>query len=140
MFDGNTSGETQPAQGPWLNRRATVRYRCTGEARGRVFLADSYRSLAAEVRDLSTGGAGLTLRQPLEAGALLYLELENAGQGLSLELLARVVHASAQASGAWHLGCEFVNQLSPEELRTLLKTSPSGGGSPEESPLPEPVR
>jgi hypothetical protein len=100
-------------------RRAQVRYRCERPAVGRVFIASSYRSLPARIFDLSAKGIGLLTEQRFEPGTRLNVELE--GSSAAFEIVADVVHATAQPDGGWLCGCALVWQLSDDELRLLLR-------------------
>jgi PilZ domain len=99
-------------------RRAYVRYRCERPAVGRAFFSNTFKSLAAQIVDLSVGGIGLVLDQPLEAGTRLNVELD---ADTPFEIVAEVKNSILQADGKWRCGCELVWKLSEDELRFLLK-------------------
>jgi hypothetical protein len=102
------------------DRRASVRYRCEKTAVGRAFIASSYRSVSARVVDLSVGGVGLVVDQPLEIGTRLHVELDGPAS-IPLELVAEIRNSVQQPDGSWRCGCELVWQLSEDEVRFLLK-------------------
>jgi hypothetical protein len=93
-----------PVGPAFVQRRATVRYRCPPATLARLFIANSFASLTAWVQNLSQDGAGLLVGCPLEPETILTIELESPGQDLSLELQGRVVHATAQPDGNWAVG------------------------------------
>jgi hypothetical protein len=101
-------------------RRATVRYRCPLATLGRVFIAASYKNLTAWVLDLSVDGAGLQLACAPEVGTWVSIELDSSTSDLTLELAARVAHATPRPDGTWTVGCAFDNRLSEEELEAML--------------------
>jgi hypothetical protein len=103
------------------NRRASIRYRCTRPIPRRMALAESFTSLDAWVVDISVKGFGLVLERPLEAGTLLFVELESSPTAPPVELLAKVIRSNPLAESEWLLGCEFVNALSEEELEAILR-------------------
>jgi hypothetical protein len=105
---------------PRAQRRATVRYRCPPATLGRVFIAESYKSIEAWLLNLSVEGTGLLMNQCLDPGTWVFIELESTNQKLCLELSARVAHATRQHDGSWMLGCAFGNPLSADELEALL--------------------
>jgi PilZ domain len=105
---------------PNKNRRACVRYRCTRPVPRRMAIVESYHSLDGWLLDISLLGLGLLLNGSLEAGTLLFVELESSPGTAPVELLARVVHATATPEKEWLVGCEFVNPLKQEELQALL--------------------
>ncbi|HJT79123.1 MAG TPA: hypothetical protein VJ739_18145, partial [Gemmataceae bacterium] len=56
----------------------------------------------------------------VETGALLSLDLlDNSGR-LATTMLACVVHVTAEGEGRWALGCNFIRELSEQELSALL--------------------
>jgi hypothetical protein len=101
-------------------RRATVRYRCAPATLGRLFIANSYQSLQAWVLNLSVTGAGLLLNHPVESDSWVLIELESPTTSLTLEVSARVAHATLQSDGSWLLGCAFARPLSNDELDAML--------------------
>jgi hypothetical protein len=74
----------------------------------------------AEVRDISVHGMGLVLRRRFERGTGLAVEIPGPDGQPADTLLAKVVHISARKDGGWLLGCNFVSELSQDELRRLL--------------------
>lgn len=74
----------------------------------------------AKLHDLSLGGVGLLLDQPVEVGGFLFVELTNASRIFSRLLLTRVIHLTKHDTDAYLLGGEFVSELAAEELRLLL--------------------
>jgi hypothetical protein len=71
------------------------------------------------LRDISPGGAGLLLSQRFEPGSMLIVELE--AKRPARCFAAQVVHATADESGHWIVGCEFIRPFSEEELHVLLQ-------------------
>jgi PilZ domain len=102
------------------NRRACVRYRCSRPIPRRMSIAESYCSLDGWLLDISVTGLGLLLERSLEAGTLLFVELESSPEAAPVELLARVVRAIATPESEWTVGCEFVNPLAEEDLAAIL--------------------
>jgi hypothetical protein len=103
---------------PTLSRRASVRFRCDRTPTRRVFLVESYRTLAAEVYDLSLGGVGLVCERALDLGTLLFIDL--LGMEVAPEYLARVVHSTPRDGNQYLIGCEFERALTQEELDAIL--------------------
>ena len=81
-------------------------------------MGDDTRRPAA-VRDVSLGGIGLLVADPVEAGWLLSIDLPGGAGRAGVALLACVIHAAPQAGG-WHLGCSFLRELSDQEFRAFL--------------------
>lgn len=74
----------------------------------------------ARIVNISAGGVGLLLACQFAKGTLLrFLLPAEADHGR--DLLVRVVREMEHRNGYWFHGCEFVHQLSDEELRGLLR-------------------
>jgi hypothetical protein len=112
------TGEVQLPQRPPANQRASVRYQCGLATPGRVLLGDGEEWQRAWVLDLSLGGVGLLLSQPLDQGSEVMIVLKSATQ--TFELPARVCHSSRQQDGDWLIGCQFVSKLTLDLLDELL--------------------
>jgi hypothetical protein len=74
----------------------------------------------AEVLNISASGVGLAVAQPVEAGALLNLDLVAKDGAASRTILACVVHVSQPGDQRWALGCNFIRELSEEDLKALV--------------------
>jgi hypothetical protein len=83
-------------------------------------IAESYCSLDGWLLDISVSGLGLLLDRALDAGTLLFVELESSPESAPVELLARVVRSAPAAANEWTVGCEFVNPLAEEDLAAIL--------------------
>jgi PilZ domain-containing protein len=97
-------------------RRLYVRY--SSEATTDVQLVDreSPQRLAAQVRDISCGGASLLLDCEIPAGQLLNVELPRTDGEPSKTVLACVVRCSPTTEGEWIVGCVFSRELTEEDL------------------------
>ena len=102
-----------------MNRRATVRFRCTPPEQGRAFLANSSKSVDGTVVDFSLGGIQLILDGYLELGTILRIEMGTEGTQPCVDLVAHVIHATKMESGEWRYGCEWARALAAEELLLL---------------------
>jgi hypothetical protein len=100
-----------------LNRRATVRYRRIPANHGRVFVANSSKSVDAWVLDLSEGGIGLIVGTYIEAGTPVRIEMGDTGKVPYVDLVATITHTSQLENGKWRCGCEWIRKLTPEELQ-----------------------
>lgn len=92
----------------------------------------------AVIRNISTGGLSLTLNRRFEPGSGLAIELPGE-DGTTATILAKVVHVHPQDEG-WLLGCDFISELSEEEVQLVLNLDPvshaslsSGEEAPDES-------
>jgi hypothetical protein len=102
-------------------RRVAVRYPGNPDAACRAY-SPSAGVYTAWVRDISATGVALLVPCEFEPGALLTLELENAGQGVSCVLQARVVHVlEVPPDRRWLHGCAFERPLTAEELHAFAE-------------------
>jgi hypothetical protein len=72
----------------------------------------------AIIRDIGHSGLSLTLNRRFERGKGLAIELP-AEDGSSSTVLARIVQVTAHPSG-WLLGCDFIGELSDDEVQHVL--------------------
>src|SRR5262249_53114060 len=100
-----------------FERRATVRYQCSCEASCSSLAP--FERLHGKVRDVSTQGIGLVLRDSIREGTQLVIDLKTRNPGIYLTLLARVVHTREEGEGAWTIGCEFITVPTEEQLQAL---------------------
>jgi hypothetical protein len=75
---------------------------------------------SAKVLDLSASGIGLLVNQPIEAGTLLSLELQGEAKESARVILGCVVRVDIPAPGEWVLGCNFIRELSDQEMQGLF--------------------
>jgi hypothetical protein len=111
VFDTEPEGRASNEE-----RRATVRYRSTLSACCRT-LSENNTSWRARVRDVSALGIGLALRDRLEPGRLIEIDLERTPGNVIRSLLARVVHVQPDVGSDWMAGCAFTTELSEAHLR-----------------------
>ena len=100
---------------PGAERRASGRRPSTARVSYQPIAADGDAPKAARVRDVSALGVGLILPRPVAPGALLRVDFEGVTGGVVRSVLARVVHAAADAGGV--VGCSFVRELDEATLR-----------------------
>ena len=99
--------------------RAWVRYAPRQETPCQVQTLTDHERWPARVQNLSTGGVGLHLKEQVEIGRFVLVELISASGLFSRLLLTRVVHLS-EHGGGYLLGGEFISELPDSELRFLL--------------------
>ena len=78
------------------------------------------RKIDVWVKNLSKGGIGISLGQPLESGAEVMIFLKSSDQKSCFQKGSRVVHSTQEIDGSWRVGCEFASELTDEELDALL--------------------
>jgi PilZ domain-containing protein len=74
-----------------------------------------------EVLNISASGIGLLMPVAVEAGTLLNVDLLDANGHALRTILACVVHTTERNGGDHAVGCNFIRELTEEELQTLLQ-------------------
>ena len=75
---------------------------------------------SAGLLNLSASGVGLLVDRFVDAGALLNVELGAKDGGAARTILACVVHVTERDPGQWALGCNFIRELSEDDLNALV--------------------
>lgn len=119
--DPSESPEPIPlSHSPPLDRgecRSQCRYRCNWETPYRLNMEIG----TARVRDLSTGGIRLELSHQVEMETPMSVELFNKAGNYWHVKQIRLVHAEPASEQRWVVGSEFLRELSPNQLREVLK-------------------
>jgi hypothetical protein len=74
----------------------------------------------ADVANLSRGGVSLRVDERVELSKTVALALQAPRGGFRWRGRARVIYIVNQRNGRHLLGCQFLHELSDEELRRLL--------------------
>jgi hypothetical protein len=104
------------------DQRVWIRFPCKIQATYQQVGADGVPHFA-EVENISASGIALVIDEPCETGVLITLELHAAAGTAVRTILACVVHAASQRDGRWALGCNFIRELSDEDLQVLVAAS-----------------
>jgi hypothetical protein len=72
----------------------------------------------ARVRDISASGIAFATEKEIPTGTLLNAVLHG-GHGQTFAILACVVHVSSSPDGGFVAGCNFIRQLSEQDLHSL---------------------
>jgi len=104
-------------------RRACIRYLChldgSCQPAGQPITGESW---LGKLRDISATGVKILVNRRFEVGTLLVLELPRPGWEASRMLLCRVVRAAKAPIGRdWEIGCTLANELSDDEVQSLLE-------------------
>ena len=111
---------TETQAPPSMDQRTWVRYPVTIQTRFQKIGDPDERQHPAEVLNISASGIGLLLTGPAEAGSLFNLELIGKEGQLIRTILACVVHSTVRANGDIVVGCNFIRELTEDELKSLL--------------------
>jgi PilZ domain len=74
----------------------------------------------AQVLNVSSSGMAVKFERHLPTGALFSAELHNGNSKEKLTILACVVHVTIQPDGQRISGCNFIRELSEQDIRLLL--------------------
>jgi hypothetical protein len=97
---------------PGIERRAFVRHFCDIGV-----VVDAW---PARVENISRGGVKVVVSRRFEVGTVIKLEVRVPGEADFYMLLAKVVRVVQEPTGSWGLGCEFVQEITEEEMQELL--------------------
>jgi c-di-GMP-binding flagellar brake protein YcgR len=78
------------------------------------------RTYSGQVLNLSASGVGLDVKVAVDAGTLLSVDLIGTEGKVIRTILACVVHVTTKSAQEWSLGCNFIRQLSEEDLKALI--------------------
>jgi c-di-GMP-binding flagellar brake protein YcgR len=109
----------EQAQASHADKRVWVRYECMLQADCRRISDPDAAPQRVHVLNISASGIGLALPAPVESGALLTLDLLDKDGRQVCTILACAVH-TAQHAGDCAVGCNFIRELSEDELQSLL--------------------
>ncbi|MCI0462437.1 MAG: PilZ domain-containing protein [Gemmataceae bacterium] len=115
---------SEPSEATEQDRRVWVRYPADLETTY-AEAGGGGRRLAARVRNVSLGGVNLAVDRPLDPGALLSIELPEAGEHTPSAVLACVVHVTQASAEEWHAGCTFSRELTETDLEAFGAQRPA---------------
>lgn len=110
----------QKVQADGDDNRVWVRFSCELKASYRKVGDVADQAQPAEVLNISANGIGLAVQPTLQAGSLVNVDLFDKNGRMMRTMLACVVHTTQRASGDYAVGCNFIRELSEEELQSLL--------------------
>src|SRR5262249_10613987 len=102
------------------DRREAIRFACNLKARFRPISLLQIVPVPAQVCDLSILGIGLICRVPLAPGTFIVISLEKTNGTCSIVPTARVARPAPAKGNFWLLGCSFIKELSPDNLKALI--------------------
>jgi hypothetical protein len=100
-----------------VDRRAWPRHLFEIDIACNLIEASREVRIPARLRNISSAGAGLVVPHPPQRGSVFGVELPARDGQDRLTLLACVIHATRDPLGEWAVGCQFVNELTSEELK-----------------------
>lgn len=112
--------EAQASVSSWLSRRVGLRYPIGPSTGARVSTEDPVFRRRVRVHDVSQHGMALLLPEALPLGQEVYIQISNRDLRLSYDLGAEVRHSTPHKRNRWIVGLRFHQELTPEELASLL--------------------
>jgi hypothetical protein len=109
--------EKPPAPG---DGRSWVRFSCSVQAACDTVPPNGGAPESVQVINLSPSGVGLVVTRRIDTGSMLSLELRSPSGRHACTMLACVVHASGRDSGQFAIGCNFIRELTDQEMQSLL--------------------
>jgi hypothetical protein len=116
---GAFGGQRQKPSAP-DDQRTWVRFPCRVKAACQVVSDPPEAPWPVDVLDLSPSGIGLSVERPIDPGTLLNVDLQDGAGRITTSMLACVVHVTDREDGGRVLGCNFIRELSEQELNALL--------------------
>ena len=114
---------SQRPQNQGMDRRATRRYTPSEGLKCAINPFSGETNSPATLVDVSQGGIGLLSRQAVEAGTSLIVTLSKTVSHFACRELVCVRHVKRGRQGTYHVGCEFVKQLTLGDLQALAPAS-----------------
>jgi hypothetical protein len=108
---------------PPPDQRAWVRFQSEARAVYRLVRGDATEDQSAQVLNIAPGGVGLRVPEPVDLGCLLSLGLQNPRGEAVLTIMASVIRITQQEDECV-LGCNFIRELSAQEIKALVRPTP----------------
>lgn len=105
---------------PPSDQRTWMRFPCNIQVAIQSIGGENGVRIPAQVLNISASGIGLLVKEAIETGVLLNVNLYGGPGKGDRTILACVVHVTTQAEGEWALGCNFIRELSEEDLHALV--------------------
>jgi hypothetical protein len=102
------------------DQRTWRRFDCVTTATYERIGEENGHAHAAQVLNISASGVGLLLDEPAEPGSLINLTLKGRHGEPVRSILACIVHTTVRAGGELAVGCNFIRELSEDELSALI--------------------
>jgi c-di-GMP-binding flagellar brake protein YcgR len=102
------------------DKRGWVRFPCQTQVFVQKVRAREKPPQATELVDISANGLGVRTAHTARVGELLTVEFRGQDDRVLLSTLASVVRVTDRVDGQHLLGCNFIRELSEEELNTLF--------------------
>jgi hypothetical protein len=105
------------------DKRSWVRFPPDARARYQILREGESVFITCRAVDISAGGIALEVDADVDLGAILSVKLQSLTRDITLTLLACVVRVEKREGNRRLLGCNFIREMSDQELRTWLTAS-----------------
>jgi c-di-GMP-binding flagellar brake protein YcgR len=102
------------------DQRTWTRFVCNVQATYRIVRMTERQPTPAEVIDISPCGVGLRVKRSIPPGTVLGVDLQNPDARSKLRIFACVVRVKEVTAGEYAMGCNFIREISNEEMKGLL--------------------
>lgn len=102
------------------DQRIWMRFPVTLRARIQKVASPDTTVYDGQILNLSPSGVGVLVKNEVEAGSVLSIDLVNEAGTTVKTILGCVVHVASHPTGEYSLGCNFIRQLQEDELRALV--------------------
>jgi hypothetical protein len=113
LFGGRKVSSDPEDQRSWIRfpTQASATYYLLPEDGGDIFVGD--------VVNISPTGIGMIVENPLTPGTVISVDLARPGYN-AVSILSCVVYMTQREDGRWAVGCNFIRELTHQELNDLI--------------------
>ncbi len=102
------------------DQRTWERFPCSVRGTYQLLSDAEQKHWPAQVLNISSSGVGLLVEQPIEIGTLMSVELQGKSGPTPCTILACVVHVTPREGEGLAIGCNFIRELTEQEMHALL--------------------
>ena len=102
-----------------IDRRIEPRYRPNDGLRCDVNLFVGEKPCPAKLVDISRSGLGLVIHKEMDTQTTAIITLANDGTRFMCRELVYVRHTTERHEGGFHVGCQFVKELTAGDMRAI---------------------
>lgn len=102
------------------DNRLWKRFATYGTADYELVPPDGETEGMGEITNISPSGIGIVVDRPIEPGTALRLDLHRTNASRRLTILGCVVYLGEPRGDGWLVGCNFINELTPQDIDVLM--------------------
>jgi hypothetical protein len=127
MLPAEELPDTDPIDTLPKERRSELRYECRLKILHRASEQEERSSseiwYMGKLLDISCRGIAVSTRVRYFPGTIISITISKPGGGREQQLLARATNLTYVAEAQWRIGCELLEPLSENELKSLVQQS-----------------